>query len=195
MRPAQGFTLVELLVTFTLAAILLLVAAPTMRLWLLNTQVRSVAEALQNGLRLAQNESLRSSRQVVFSLTNATPALNAAAASNGRNWSVQALPLMSGGTEPAQFVQGGAFGDATSAVAIAGPAAICFNSMGRQASATSAVTGVGQDCSVDPAAPTTTYDISVTGGDRPLRVTVSIGGQIRMCDPARALSASPDGCP
>jgi type IV fimbrial biogenesis protein FimT len=108
---------------------------------------------------------------------------------------VQTLPLLTGGTD-GQFVQGGSLGDAAARVAISGPAAICFNSMGRQASATAGITGVGAACDVDPAAPTTTYDISISGGDRPLRVTVSIGGRIRMCDPARTLSSTtPDGCP
>ena len=40
------------------------------------------------------------------------------------------------------------------------------------------------------------YDVSLPGSDRPLRVTVSMGGQVRMCDPARTQSATqPDGCP
>jgi type IV fimbrial biogenesis protein FimT len=79
-------------------------------------------------------------------------------------------------------------------VTIDGPTAICFNSLGRQTA--NASPGIGATtCTLD-ATGTSTYDIAVTGGSRPLRVLVSLGGQVRLCDPARTLSASaPDGCP
>lgn len=195
VKPARGVTLIELVVTLAVFGILFLLAVPSMSLWIRNSQVRTVTEGLQNGLRLAQNEAARRNRQVVFSLTNATPALNAVAAETGRSWSLQALPLMAGG-EDAQFIQGGALGDVASGVTVTGPAAICFNPLGRLIAAPSSRTGVAADCLVDAANPTRSFDVSLPGSDRPLRVTVSIGGQVRMCDPARTQSSTqPDGCP
>jgi type IV fimbrial biogenesis protein FimT len=195
VKSARGVTLVELVVTLAVFGILFMLAAPSVALWIRNSQVRTVAEGLQNGLRLAQNEAARRNRQVVLSLTNAAPALNVAAAENGRSWSLQALSLMAGGAD-AQFIQGGALADVASGVTVAGPAAICFNPLGRLIAAPSSRTGVAQDCVVDADNPTRTFDVSLHGSDRPLRVTVSLGGQVRMCDPSRTQSATqPDGCP
>jgi type IV fimbrial biogenesis protein FimT len=195
VTSVRGVTLIELVVTLAVFGLLFVLSAPSVTLWIRNSQVRTVAEGLQNGLRLAQNEAARRNRQVVFSLTNATPALNAVAAENGRSWSIQALPLMTGGAD-AQFIQGGALGDVASGVMVAGPSAICFNPLGRLVAAPSSRTGVSEDCLVNAANPTRTFDVSLLGADRPLRVVVSIGGQVRMCDPARTQSATqPDGCP
>ncbi len=69
---AWGFNLIEMVVALTIFSILVALVTPTLRTWICNTQVRSVADALQNGVRLSQAESLRRSRQVVFALTNST---------------------------------------------------------------------------------------------------------------------------
>jgi len=190
-RSSYGFTLVELVITIALLALLLGLALPSFLTMISNTRVRSVSEALQNGVRTAQAEALRRNRQVVFFLTNAEPSLNAAAATNGRFWGIQTVPQAANADETAEFVQGGALSDLTGAVAVAGPASICFNSAGRLAN--NAAPGVpGANCStaVAPA-----YNISANGSDRALRVTVALGGQTRMCDPARTFSStSPKGC-
>lgn len=197
-RPqSAGFTLVEMLVTLTILSILTALAMPSMTAWVRNGKVRAVGDALQNGLRLAQAESLRRSRQVAFSLTNsASPqsGANVGAITDGRNWSINALPSMTSG-EASAFVQSGVLADVSSDVQIQGPATICFNSIGRLVPNTELtltnVTG-GATCA---AATAPTYNITLTGADRPLRVTVALGGQVRMCDPNKTLSSSnPDGC-
>lgn len=193
LRPAArrsgGFTLIELLVTMALVALLARLAAPAFSGWFANAKVRTVAEALQTGLRLAQAESVRQSRPVVFSLTNDTPNLLSSASANGSKWAVHTVPLVVGDTR--EFVRGGSLTDVASGVSITGPAAVCFNSIGRLA--TVAATGVaGATCTANLSQ---TYQITTTGADRPLRVLVALGGQVRMCDPARSFSSSPDGCP
>lgn len=199
-RHGAGFTLIELLIAISLLAVLLGLAAPSLATWIRNTQVRTVSDTLQTGLRTAQAEALRRNRQVVFFLTNDVPGLDAEGDADGTNWAIRWVPLP-GDTVSAPapdfepFVQGGGIADSTDGVAISGPAAICFNSLGRRVA--NAATGVtGGDCTIDPAVPTASYEVSRSGADRPLRVTVSLGGQVRMCDPARALSdTAPDGCP
>lgn len=180
---ARGFTLIELMVTVTLLAILLALAAPGFGTWLNNTRVRTVSDALQNGVRQAQAEAVRRNRTVAFFLTNAEPTLAAAAAADGRNWGIRTVSLFTG--DAAEFVRGGALSDVAGGVEVDGPIAICFNASGQQ------VTLAGENCTVGAA----TYNVSRTGADRPLRITVSIGGRVRMCDPAKTLSATnPDGC-
>ncbi len=192
-RRGRGFTLVELMVTLVLLSLLLGLAAPNFRVWVRNAQVRTVSDALQNGMRLAQNAALQRSRQVVFLLTNDSACTTSvAAAANGVNWSIRTVPLVSG--ESPQVVQCGVLSDVASGVSINGPAAVCFNSMGRQTENTN--TGVsGGNCTLAPSG-VSTYNITATGAERPLRVLLTLGGQSRLCDPARVLSdTAPDGCP
>jgi len=193
-RPAlqAGFTLVELMVTVTLLSILAALAMPSMSAWIRNTQVRAAGDALQNGLRVAQAEALRRSRQTVFSLTdNAAPLSGLTAKENGKYWAINTVQISGESTDVAAFVEGGVLGNPGSDVTISGPASICFSSLGRLvANASPGVTGA--DCKTDTP---TAYDISLAGADRNLRVTVAIGGQVRMCDPAKTMSSStPDGC-
>lgn len=198
-RPqrAAGFTLLEMVVTMGIFSILTALAVPTMRTWICNVKVRAVCDALQNGLRLTQSESLRRSRQVAFELTNNTTAPFTAVA-NGSYWAINAIPSMTDGTETFAFVESGVLAAVGSNVTVTGPAAVCFNSAGRLVSNTSTnvttATG-GASCTLPGTPPVWAYDVTVTGADHPLRVQVSLGGQVHMCDPSKTFSNSnPDGC-
>jgi type IV fimbrial biogenesis protein FimT len=192
-----GFTLLEVMVTLTIFAILVALAAPAMNRWISNVKVRSTADALQNGLRMAQAESVRRSRQTVFSLTNSpTPQNSLTAVANGSYWSINTIPSMTDGTEAGQFIEAGTLTTTTAGVLITGPAAICFNSMGRLvANSTTGVTGA--NCALPGATPPVqSYQITLPSADRSLRVDVALGGQVHMCDPGKTLSSiNPDGCP
>lgn len=180
---ARGLTLVELMITIALLAILLMLGIPEFNSWIQNTRVRSVTEGFQNGIRLAQAEAVRRNRTVVFFLTNQEPAIGAAAAANGINWGIRTVPSLVG--EAAEFVRGSAMADTSPGVTVTGPAALCFNSAGQQ------VTIAAQNC----AAAATNFNIARAGAERNLRITVSLGGRVRMCDPNKVLSnANPDGC-
>lgn len=186
-RMQRGFTIIELVVTIALLAILLRLAIPSFTVWIRNAQMRSVAEALQNGLRNAQSEAVRRNRQVVFALTNDEPIATATltAANNGRNWFIRTVPALAG--EDPEFVEGGSFADTSRGVAIAGAASICFNSQGRMVA--------NADPAIGCTAAATTYNVTQAGAERRLRVTVAIGGQMRMCDPDKNIATAPDGCP
>jgi type IV fimbrial biogenesis protein FimT len=202
-REARGFTLIELAITLTVMTVLILMVVPSFTGWLNNSKVRSVAEALQNGLRAAQAEAIRRSHQTAFVLTSATPAPNTVASTSGSgsNWYIQVLPVYVGETlDPNPMVQSGSFGNLAPNVKVtASPATaslVCFNSMGRLVANSDATTSTnfGTTCT----APTgnITYDVTLTGATHPLRVLVGLGGQVRMCDTTRTLSpTAPDGCP
>jgi type IV fimbrial biogenesis protein FimT len=186
-----------MIVAVSIFSILVALTIPTMRVWISNTKVRAVADALQNGVRLAQAESLRRSRQVVFALTNSsTPQSGFTSAANGTYWAIMTVPAMTDGTETATFVEGGVVSSAGSNVQIAGQAEICFNSVGRLVANTT--TGVaGGTCSAPATGtpPTYNYDITLASADHPLRVEVGLGGQVHLCDPSQTLSSTnPYGC-
>jgi type IV fimbrial biogenesis protein FimT len=201
-RSAAGFTILETMVTLTVLAILTVIAIPNMRTWIANNKVRGVADALQNGLRLAQSESLRRSRQVVFVFTNSpTPtAIPLAAAAGANSWAMYTVPSLAGALEIPQFIQAGELSNAGTGVTITSApatAVICFNSAGRLVANPSAnvtaITG-GVVCN-QPVGPQLFTIAATSGGDRPLQVTLGLGGQVHMCDPNVAISDShPEGC-
>ncbi|KAF7599152.1 MAG: type II secretion system protein GspH [Candidatus Dactylopiibacterium carminicum] len=185
-----GFTLIELMIVLAIMAILTMLTIPSLATWMANSRVRSVAEAMQNAIRQAQAEALTRNRQVVFALTNTTPALNAAASANGKHWYMQVLPLVDAGENASTFIRGEKVAS-TNSVTITGNAVTCFNSQGRLASNTS--TGLGNDCTLP--GNLVSFGLTATGADRPLRVEVYLGGKVRLCDPAKTLSSTqPEGC-
>lgn len=197
LKPARGFTLIELMVTMTVAVLLSLAAMPSLAVWIANAKVQSVAEQLQGSMRLAQAEAMRRGRQTVVVLTNGTPAPGgtpATPATNGKNLYIQALPLLTGESlsSASAYVQGTVLSSETKA-AITGPAVVCFNTIGRLV--TNNAPGLDASNTFKCSASAQTYAISSATGSRTLNVRVAVNGQIRLCDPAKTLSASvPDGC-
>ncbi|MDP8986165.1 MAG: prepilin-type N-terminal cleavage/methylation domain-containing protein [Pseudomonadota bacterium] len=196
---SAGFTLLETMVTIGIFAILVMLTVPAMGTWVTSTRMRATADVLQNGVRLAQTESLRRSRQVVFALTNDSPsATNTAftAAATGKNWVVETIPAMTTGTEVTAFIASGALSSANSTINIQGPAEVCFNSVGRLVVNTNAnVPGGGAGCQLSASI---TYTYRITNGAATVPeydVKLSLGGQMRLCDPNQTLSGSnPYGC-
>src|SRR5581483_10135305 len=193
VQSASGFTLIEMIVTLTIFGILVALTVPAMQTWMRNAQIRSVAEALQNGVRLAQAESLRRSRQVVFALTNnSTPETGTfTATDNGSYWAIMTVPAMTDGSEanPAgRFVEAGIL---STTVQVTGPGAICFNSVGRLV-ANNAPGVAGANCTAPTvgAPPKFNYSVTAPGGGTPyvLQVQVGLGGQVHICDPHQTLS-------
>ena len=200
LQLRAGFSLVELLVAITLLGLLTTLSLPSFLGWIKNTQVRTVAEALQNGLRVAQTEALRRSTAVAFYRTN-TPltAANTGAAppnipfaAGGVNWVVVNVPQFGGTSSDVVFLQGGSLGSTASATNLTGPDSLCFDAGGRLVFTPTTLPS-GASCAIT--SPATFSASQPSPADRELRVTVSGGGKVRMCDPRRVLSAAtPDGC-
>jgi len=187
-NSASGFTLVELAVTLTIFAILTGAVAPMAGTWVANLQIRSTAEAVQNGLIRARMEALRRNRNVQFSLVAlSNPAMldnSCTLAANASSWVISVNdPTGKCGDAPSATVdpmnvEGLASGALAQRVTVsalqsdgATPASsVTFDGFGR-------VNGGGAIATVD-------VDNSASGNDfRRLRVQVASGGSIRMCDP------------
>lgn len=68
---ARGFTIIELLMTIAVFALLLAAGAPALRSFVENGRIRAAGESLKYGVALARNEAVRLNTQVEF-VTTAT---------------------------------------------------------------------------------------------------------------------------
>lgn len=84
MKKQTGFTLIELIVTLTVAAILITLAVPNFREFLLNNRLTSVANEFIAAANLARSEAIKRGR-------NATVCVS--------DNSMDAAPTCSGGTD------------------------------------------------------------------------------------------------
>jgi type IV fimbrial biogenesis protein FimT len=204
----SGLTLIELVVTVTLIGILVAWGVPEFNSWIRNTQVRSVAEALQNGLRTAQTEAVRRTQGVVLTFTSdANPKENPTKTAGGKNWSIQTIlsPLVyeDGNSPEIEFIKSGVFADVASSVNIVtAPTAsiktICFNANGRL------FTPIGSPSDECPSGARIFFEVAQASSsttqkkvDRPLKVYLEVGGKVGLCDPKRPTlsDTTPDGCP
>jgi type IV fimbrial biogenesis protein FimT len=129
----------------------------------------------------------------VFALTNTNPSGDTdnqpayTAVSNGKNWAVSVVPSQ---IQAATFLRGSAIADIASGVNVNGPAAICFDPLGRLVTDANVDSGVGTKCGVlATGASAQVYEITSASaaGDHPLNIEVGLGGQARLCNPAIAL--------
>jgi type IV fimbrial biogenesis protein FimT len=70
MRTQRGFTLTELVVTLTVAAILAAVAAPSMSTMLVGNRIRTSGTDLMSALLLARSEAIKRNGQVAVQPTS-----------------------------------------------------------------------------------------------------------------------------
>ncbi len=65
-KRQAGVTIIELLIGIALLALLVGMGVPTFRSWIQNSQVRTAADAVINGVQLARAEAIRRNKPVEF---------------------------------------------------------------------------------------------------------------------------------
>lgn len=187
MRHHRGFSLIEVAITLTIAALLLMVSLPSFQTWLQNTQIRNAAESIQNGIQRARMEAVRGNRNVRFTLVTLDDARNmdssCVASAAGGSW-VISLDAPDGAcdgepeapTAP-RIIETHAAGDGNLSALIAATAT------SGTAASTLSFNGFGRLTGPDPIS---VVDVSsvASGTYRNLRVAVSAAGAVRLCDPA-----------
>jgi type IV fimbrial biogenesis protein FimT len=192
---SSGVTLIELAVTLVVLGLLLAVAMPSAGAWIRNTQIRNTASSMLAGLNLARNEAIRRNVPIRFSLVtlaDATAMSDSCAISPvGTSWVVSVRdpeghcsydptvhpetdaadtdnPLIvqanAGGVGGTNVTVSARLGDGTAAGGI-----VTFNGFGR----------------VTDAAPINVIDVrnqTDTADYRRLRLELTAGGAVRMCD-------------
>ena len=188
MRPAAehvGYTLIEMAVVIAIASILLGLAANSYREWIANSQIRTAAETLVEGLSAARNEAIRRNRTIGFRLmSNLSDSCQAS--ETGTSWVVSVNDPtgkcdhdISESDEPL-IVAKKAASERTATVSIAATStdgstvsSVSFNGIGRVfIGGGKPIARIAVDSSV-----------LVAEASRELRIIVSPGGMIRMCDP------------
>lgn len=190
---ASGFSLIELMIGVAVLGIVLMIGLPSMATWMQNTQIRNAAETITSGLNLARGEALRRNANVRFQLVDSL-ASSCALSSVGSNW-VVSLTNPAGACDSAPAENGpivqkkdGNEGSPNAAVtSLSGTDTLVFNGLGRVLQ----VTPITQ---LDVSNPNGGACLTAAGPMRCLRVMISTGGQIRMCDPAVADNTDPRAC-
>ena len=191
--PARqgGVTLIEVLVALAVVALVLGFAAPSMRSWIQNMQIRSGTESILGGIKQARFEAINRNTTVAFELQDP----------NSVKWHIclfdttagtcmAAQPdIAVGAPEGAQNARVGVettFSSFTTALPGGQnvPSLVAFDSFGR----------------VSPFSPVNIARLEVrnpmlaTTDERRLDVTVGPSGQVVMCDPQLSLATNPQGC-
>jgi type IV fimbrial biogenesis protein FimT len=191
-HPQQGVTLIELCIGIAIFAILMVLALPNFTAWMQNSQIRVAADAVQNGISMARGEAIRRNTSVRFQFTD-TADNSCAIAVTGRNWVVSlddptgACAAAASDTTAPRIIQMRPSSEGTvNAVVTADQASLVFTGLGRLSPVPAA------SINIDVTNPTG-GTCATAGPMRCLRVVVSTGGQVRVCDPAFA-STDPQGC-
>ena len=173
-RPARGFTLIEILISIVVLGVLVSMGAVSFAEWLQNQHIRSATEAGLNGLQVARSEAIRRNLPVKFVL------------GPGTGWTVSESATDT-------LIQSRAHEDGSRNAEVAttpdGVTTVTFMPLG------------GITANLDGSSTFTRLDFSNTIGGacksasgemRCLRVVLSAGGSMRMCDPALPVTVPPD---
>jgi type IV fimbrial biogenesis protein FimT len=176
-------TLIELVVTLTVLGLLLAVAMPGMSDWMRSTRIRNAAESVQNGLSKARMEAMRRNQAITFWMVSDRSNSCALSSSSG-SWvvSVNDPSSLCATPEPTTALIVEAYG------ARDGAADVVVAASATDGTAATSVSFNGFGQVVSTGTPIAAINLSNTNADaRKLRVTISPGGAIRMCDPLVAL--------
>ena len=164
-RSQRGFTLIEIMISLTVLGILLMVALPSFGTWLQNQQLRAASEATLNGLQVARAAAIQ--RNLLVQFQSGPP---------GTGWSVTEAGTVNVVQSRSQD-EGSPNAVLTVTPAVA--TTVTFAPLGNVVA------------NIDATPTVTLFDVSNPAGGscqpggpmRCLRVTISGGGSLRMCDP------------
>lgn len=165
-QKQSGITLVELIVSITVVAILVAAGTPSLTTFLKNIGVKSISESIHQGLQLARAEAVRRNTRVRFVIAADT------------SWTVS---TDSGTTIQSKPAHEGS-GTITLTFNPTNSTRVTFNSYGRVTT------------NADASSPLTQIKFTATGATVSRQVDIDSGGRINMCDPTVTTSTNPLKC-
>jgi type IV fimbrial biogenesis protein FimT len=194
-----GFNLIEVMVTLSVLGVLIALGAPAFSEWLQSQRIRAAAESILNGMQVARGEAIRRNlavQMVLELLPNSTWTVCEATISPcDSTLLADPDPLIVASVIQSRAQEEGNTGNTKVATTPAGAIAVTFSPLG----------GVMDKNPVDDSSRFTQVDVSNPGGGeciaaggpmRCLRIVVTGGGSIRMCDPTPTVVApDPRACP
>ncbi|MBO9514399.1 MAG: GspH/FimT family pseudopilin [Variovorax sp.] len=205
---SRGVTLVELVVTLAVLAILLMTMAPSAAEWIRNTRIRNTANSIQAGLMKARTESLRRNTPVIFSLVtltdNAVMDDSCTASGSGVSWVVSlsdpgskcasatsdSMTFADSDWPAPKIIDKQAGGGAGSTVAVTGQ----VSKTNSTAASTVVFNGFGRVANASPIGVIDIKDVTGSSTYRNLRIELSAGGNIRLCDLQVTATGDPRKC-
>lgn len=197
-------SLIELLIGLAIMGLLIMIGLPNMATWLNNSQIRTAGETMLAGLTLARVEAVRRNQIVRFQLvSNLTP--GCAITTSGTSW-VVSLDNPTGACDQApsetaapRIIQSrsGSEGTQRAVVAAVTAGTLHFNGLGRVTSPGGAANMTQLNIS-NPVGGACENKDGSGGPMRCLQINISVGGEVRMCDPAVdpvAFPGDPRLCP
>jgi type IV fimbrial biogenesis protein FimT len=176
----RGVTLLEAMVVISIAAIVVAVGTPSLQSWIASGRLKVKAESVLNGLQLARSEALKRNTAIFFTIaadSSWTVGCSTTVADLNNDGvddcpaSIQAKPAEEGGD------------NVTIALVPATSTTATFTGLSILSSANK-----------DGSAPLTAVNFSTTGTTKAYRVTLSPGGQSKLCDPAVTTAGDPRKC-
>jgi type IV fimbrial biogenesis protein FimT len=191
---SRGFTLVEMMVSISIIVILLGIAIPNFRTFVLNAQIRSTAEGLLAGLNLARTEAIRRNTDVTFWMVNGITS-TCERVSTGTSWVVSvndpedSCHSVASTTSSPRIVQARAATEVGGNIKVTATGGTCLTFNGFGGTEASCPGNIARFTEIDIEPPTGT-------AARALQIALSAGGSVRLCDPDTALDTSdPARCP
>lgn len=168
MHGQRGFSLVEMIITVAILAIIAAIAVPSFTQMIQNTRIRTAAESIQNGLQVARAEAVKRNAKVKFRLNDADS-----------GWVVCEVVNVADNCPGEELIQSrstaeGSAADVTATTVPADNTSVVFTGMGLIEQGSNPFTQVDVDMS---------EDVMSAADSRELRILLGAGGSIRMCDP------------
>ena len=168
----RGATLIEVIVAIAILALLTTFAAGEFLLWIQNTQIRTVSEAVKEGIASARSEAIKRNEQVQINFD-----------ADYKGWRIVRT------SDQTVIRTENGLSDFPSIVItpdLAGSTSITFSSLGRALQTNS-----------DNSVPFGSLQVDNTkmdpGDSRELQIRITTAGSVRMCDPNKAFP-SPVAC-
>ena len=173
-QAERGFTLVEIMISIAVLGLLIMMALPSFSEALQNQQLRAASEALLNGMQLARGEAIKRNLPVHIVIGPGTGWTVAEAASGT---SIQIRSKDEGSPNAAVAISPG------------GATRVTFNALG---AVTANLDGSARVTQLDITNPAGGACQTASGPMRCLRIQISGGGSLKMCDPAVPVVVPPD---